>query len=102
MPESLSSLEMSLLALDTPHIPGHVGTVDVFGGDADFDYEHLIGLIRDRIPFVPRYRMRVRTVPLALGPSVWVEDEDFDLTTFAAPRCRDPARWSSCGSSSAG
>ena len=80
MPESLSSLEMSLLALDTPHIPGHVGTVDVFGGDADFDYEHLIGLIRDRIPFVPRYRMRVRTVPLALGPSVWVEDEDFDLT----------------------
>ncbi|MGO1971499.1 MAG: WS/DGAT/MGAT family O-acyltransferase [Propionibacteriaceae bacterium] len=80
MPDSLSSLEMSLLALDTLHTPGHTGTVDVFGGDADFDYEHLIGLIRDRIPFVPRYRMRVRTVPLALGPSVWVEDEDFDLT----------------------
>lgn len=80
MPESLTDLEMSLLALDTPHTPGHTGTVDVFEGDADFDYEHLIGLIRDRIPFVPRYRMRVRTIPFGLGSSMWVEDEDFDLT----------------------
>jgi diacylglycerol O-acyltransferase len=81
MPQRLTALEVSLLALDTAHTPGHVGTVDVFdpGGDG-FDYERLIGLIRDRIAFVPRYRQRVRSVPARLAGPVWVDDEDFDLT----------------------
>src|SRR5919107_693023 len=81
MPQRLTALEVSLLALDTAHTPGHVGTVDIFdpGGEA-FDYERLIGLIRDRIAYVPRYRQRVRGVPARLAGLVWVDDEDFDLT----------------------
>jgi diacylglycerol O-acyltransferase / wax synthase len=81
MPHRLTALEVSLLALDTAHTPGHVGTVDVFDpGGEGFDYERLIGLIRDRIAFVPRYRQRVRSVPIRLAGPVWVDDEDFDLT----------------------
>ncbi len=81
MPDRLTSLDMAMLALDTAHNPGHIGTVDIFdAGVDDFDYQRLVGLIRDRIAFVPRYRMRVRSVPVGLGSSVWVEDEDFDLT----------------------
>lgn len=81
MPERLTPLEVSLLALDTTHTPGHVGTVDVFdAGPEGFDYERLVGLIRERIAFVPRYRQRVRSVPARLAGPVWVDDEGFDLT----------------------
>ncbi len=81
MPQRLTPLEVSLLALDTAHTPGHVGTVDVFdAGPDDFDYERLIALIRERIAFVPRYRQRVRGIPAQLAGPVWVDDESFDLT----------------------
>ena len=81
MPQRLTALEVSLLALDTAHTPGHVGTVDIFdAGTESFDYERLIGLIRNRIAYVPRYRQRVRGVPARLAGPVWVDDENFDLT----------------------
>ena len=81
MPQRLTALEVSLLALDTAHTPSHVGTVDIFDpGSESFDYERLIGLIRDRIAYVPRYRQRVRGVPGRLAGPVWVDDENFDLT----------------------
>jgi diacylglycerol O-acyltransferase len=81
MPQRLTPLEVSLLALDTAHTPGHVGTVDVFdAGPDDFDYERLIALIRERIAFVPRYRQRVRGIPAQLAGPVWVDDESLDLT----------------------
>lgn len=71
-----------MLALDTAHHPGQVGTVEIFDPPAsgEFDYERLISLIRQRISFVPRYRMRVRLVPGGLAAPLWVEDEGFDLT----------------------
>ena len=81
MPQRLTPLEVSLLALDTVRTPGHVGTVDIFdAGPEGFDYERLVGLIADRIAFVPRYRQRVRGVPARLAGPVWVDDEHFDLT----------------------
>lgn len=80
MPDRLSAREVTLLAGDTLHTPAHVGTLDLFEASADFDHAALVSLIRDRLDFVPRYRMRVRTVPGALAAPVWVEDEDFDLT----------------------
>jgi len=81
MPQRLTPLEVSLLALDTAHTPGHVGTVDIFDAGPDgFDYERLIALIRERIAFVPRYRQRVRGIPAQLAGPVWVDDENFDLT----------------------
>jgi diacylglycerol O-acyltransferase / wax synthase len=81
MPQRLTPLEVSLLALDTAHAPAHVGTVDIFdAGPEGFDYERLIALIRERIAFVPRYRQRVRGIPAQLAGPVWVDDENFDLT----------------------
>jgi diacylglycerol O-acyltransferase / wax synthase len=81
MPQRLTPLEVSLLALDTAHTPGHVGTVDIFDpGPEGFDYERLIALIHERLAFVPRYRQRVRGIPARLAAPVWVDDENFDLT----------------------
>ena len=61
MPPRLTPLEVSLLALDTAHTPV-MWARSTFStpGPEGFEYERLIGLIRERIPFVPRYRQRVR------------------------------------------
>ena len=81
MPQRLTPLEVSLLALDTAHTPSHVGTVHIFDPGADgFDYERLVALIHERLAFVPRYRQRVRGIPARLAGPVWVDDENFDLT----------------------
>jgi diacylglycerol O-acyltransferase len=81
MPQRLTPLEVSMLALDTTRTPAHVTTTDIFDPGVDgFDYERLIALIRDRIEYVPRYRQRVRSVPARLAGPVWVDDENFDLT----------------------
>jgi diacylglycerol O-acyltransferase / wax synthase len=81
MPQRLTPLEVSLLALDTAHTPGHVGTVHIFDPGPDgFEYERLIALIHERLAFVPRYRQRVRVIPARLAAPVWVDDEKFDLT----------------------
>lgn len=81
MPQRLTPLDVSVLALETGHNPAHVGTVDVFEtGPEGFDYERLIALIRQRLAYVPRYRQRIREVPGRLAGPVWVDDENFDLT----------------------
>ncbi len=81
MPQRLTPLEVSLLVLDTAHTPAQIGTVDIFdAGPGGWDYERFLGLIRERISYVPRYRQRVRGVPARLAGPVWVDDENFDLT----------------------
>ena len=81
MPERLTALEQTTLALDTARTPAIVGTVDIFEPGTDgFDYERLIGLIRDRIRYVPRYRQRILGVPGRLADPIWTDDADFDLT----------------------
>ena len=80
MPTRLTPREMSLLALDTQHTPAHVSAVDIFTLPDDFDFDRLVTIIEDRLAYVPRYRMRLRSVPGALAAPVWVEDGDFDLS----------------------
>ncbi len=59
----------------------HVGSVMVFEPpEGGFDYERLVGLVTDRIAYVPRYRQRIRRPGAGLIPPVWVDDEDFDVT----------------------
>ncbi|MGI3782278.1 MAG: wax ester/triacylglycerol synthase family O-acyltransferase [Janthinobacterium lividum] len=96
MPQRLTPLEVALLALDTTRTPGHVGTVTVLEPDpagSGFDDE-LRALIAARLPFVPRYRQRVVSVPGRLAAPVWIDDDDFDLSshvrTTALPRPGTP------------
>ncbi|MGI3781028.1 MAG: wax ester/triacylglycerol synthase family O-acyltransferase [Janthinobacterium lividum] len=88
MPQRLTPLEVSLLALDTSHTPGHVGTVTVLEpdpGSGGLDHETLGALVESRLPYVPRYRQRVVSVPGRLAAPVWVDDEDFDLSFHVRP-----------------
>ena len=55
-----------------------IASIAVFHGPAPA-HEEVLALIADRLPSVPRYRQKLRTVPLRLGRPVWADDPDFDL-----------------------
>lgn len=58
--------------------PMHVGSVSVFEGPAP-SYGDLVRLLLGKLPLVPRYRQRVRPVPLHVGRPVWVDDDHFQI-----------------------
>jgi WS/DGAT/MGAT family acyltransferase len=55
-----------------------IASIAVFEGPAPA-HDEVMALIAERLPFVPRYRQKLRAVPFRLGPPVWVDDQDFDL-----------------------
>jgi diacylglycerol O-acyltransferase / wax synthase len=81
MSEWLRSDDLSLLVGESASTPMHNATLEIFTPPKQgFDYDRLVGLIADRIAFVPRYRQRIRPVPGRLGRPMWVDEDDFDLT----------------------
>src|SRR6202171_6319718 len=58
--------------------PMHIGNVSVFEGPAP-TYGDLVRTVAANLPLVPRYRQRVRFVPLELGRPVWVDDAHFQI-----------------------
>jgi len=56
-----------------------IASIAVLEGPAPSQQE-MLALVADRLPLVPRYRQRLRTVPFRLGRPVWVDDPDFDLS----------------------
>ncbi|RNI23204.1 WS/DGAT/MGAT family O-acyltransferase [Flexivirga caeni] len=81
MADRLSALDASFFYLQDRSTPMHVGSVLIFeptGGG--FDYEQLVGLVSNRIAFVPRYRQKVRQLPARLLPPMWVDDDEFDVS----------------------
>jgi diacylglycerol O-acyltransferase / wax synthase len=80
MSERLRSRDLALLAEESATVPMHNATVEIFDpGESGFDHDRLVGLIRDRISFVPRYRQRLQSVPGRLANPVWVDDTHFDI-----------------------
>lgn len=71
-----------------------IGSVTVFRGPVP-PFEEFRQAIRGRLPLLPRYRQKLRTVPFDLGPPAWVDDPDFDLgwhirnTALPAPGGRE-------------
>ena len=81
MPSRMSAIDASFLFMEDASTPMHAGGVAIFRPPArGFEHETLVRLIRQRLPFVPRYRQRVREVPFGVARPVWVDDEDFDVT----------------------
>lgn len=78
--ESMTPLDAAFLALEDadPHAGLHIGSVGIFEGPAPAHDDVLHGFER-KLHLIPRYRQRVRTVPLSLGTPVWVDDDEFDV-----------------------
>jgi diacylglycerol O-acyltransferase / wax synthase len=76
--QTMSPLDASFLHIEDAVTHMHIGSVGIFDGPAPPP-----GAVREeiagRLPLVPRYRQKVRFVPLALGRPVWVEDPHFNI-----------------------
>ena len=80
IPERLSALDASFLAIESPLAPMHVGWVASFDPPADgpTTAEELIAHIAARMEGAHRYRQKLADVPLGVHDPVWVDDRDFD------------------------
>ncbi len=74
----MSPMDASFLHIEGPNNPMHIGGVSIFEGPAP-PFERLEEMVRGKLGAVPRYRQKVRFVPLGLGRPVWVEDPHFNL-----------------------
>src|SRR6266540_252191 len=64
--ERMSALDAGFFFMEHDNVPMHVGSVAVFEGPPPA-YGDVVRLLVSKLPQVPRYRQRVRTVPLHLG-----------------------------------
>ncbi len=60
------------------HTSMAIASIATFEGPAP-SYDEFLAFLAGRLPLVPRYRQKLRTVPFRLGRPVWVEDPNFDL-----------------------
>jgi diacylglycerol O-acyltransferase / wax synthase len=76
--ERLSGLDTSFLNLETGPVHMHVASTTIFEGPAPSE-EELRDHIDSRLHLVPRFRQKLRFVPLGQGRPVWVDDPHFNL-----------------------
>jgi WS/DGAT/MGAT family acyltransferase len=55
-----------------------IGSLAIFEGPPP-PFEEFVRSVEARLPLIPRYRQKLRTVPLDLAPPGWVDDPDFDV-----------------------
>jgi diacylglycerol O-acyltransferase / wax synthase len=76
--DRLTALDSSFLHLEDAASHMHVASVTIFEGPPP-TYEELLNHIEGRLSLVPRYRQKLRLVPLNQGRPVWVDDPHFNL-----------------------
>jgi diacylglycerol O-acyltransferase / wax synthase len=76
--QTMSPLDASFLHVEDAVTHMHIGSVGIFEGPAPGPGE-VRPAIAARLALVPRYRQKVRFVPLALGRPAWVDDPHFNL-----------------------
>ena len=77
--EWMSAIDSSFLHIENDTTPMHIGGVSIFAGPPP-PFEQLREMIAGKMELVPRYRQKVRFVPLAAGPPVWIDDPHFSLS----------------------
>jgi diacylglycerol O-acyltransferase / wax synthase len=76
--EWMSPVDSSFLHIENDNTPMHIGAVSIFAGPPP-PFEDLRAMVAGKLGLVPRYRQKVRSVPLAVGPPVWIDDPHFSL-----------------------
>ena len=80
--QQLSGLDAAFLAMETPSVYGHVGSVcvlDPSSAPEPLTLERLTEIVESRLHLVPPFRRRLVNVPLGLDQPYWIEDPDFDI-----------------------
>jgi diacylglycerol O-acyltransferase len=76
--QTMSPLDASFLHIEDAVTHMHIGSVGLFEGPPPGP-EEVKATVAAHLPLVPRYRQKVRFVPLALGRPAWVDDPYFNL-----------------------
>ncbi|HEY1451693.1 MAG TPA: wax ester/triacylglycerol synthase family O-acyltransferase [Solirubrobacteraceae bacterium] len=71
-------MDSSFLHIENDTTPMHIGGVSIFAGPPP-PFDQLRAMVAGKLALVPRYRQKVRSVPLAAGPPVWIEDPHFSI-----------------------
>jgi WS/DGAT/MGAT family acyltransferase len=74
----MSTLDSEFLYLEDGVVQMHIGSCAIFEGPAPAR-EEFVALTESKLPLVPRYRQKVREVPLGFGRPVWVDDPHFTM-----------------------
>jgi diacylglycerol O-acyltransferase len=76
--QRLSPLDASFLHIEDGSSPMHIASTAIFEGPPP-GLEAMLTMVASKLPLVPRYRQKVRFVPLELGRPMWVDDTHFNL-----------------------
>jgi diacylglycerol O-acyltransferase / wax synthase len=76
--ERLRLMDAQFLYMEDERSPMHIAGLCIFEGPPPAQ-EEVRRLFAAKLALVPRYRRRVRFLPLELGRPVWVDDPHFDL-----------------------
>src|SRR3954469_3560995 len=93
----MSPQDASFLHIEDAATHMHIGSVCLFEGPPP-GHDDMVRAVASKLPLVPRYRQKVRFVPLSLGRPVWVDDPHFVLdyhvrhTALPAPGGDDELR----------
>lgn len=78
----LSGIDATFLYLETPEMPMHVGSLNVFDLPAGYTgdwYEDVKKHIASRMHLAPLFQRKLALMPFELANPVWVDDDDVDL-----------------------
>lgn len=95
--EWMSALDSSFLHVENDTTPMHIGAVSIFEGPPPA-FVDVREMVAGKLGLVPRYRQKVRFVPLGAGPPVWIDDPHFSLdyhlrdTALPAPGTEEQLR----------
>lgn len=75
----MSAQDAMFLHVENDVTPMHIGGVSIFEGPPPA-FEELTAMVAGKLHHTPRYRQKVRFVPLGVAEPVWVDDRYFDLS----------------------
>ena len=76
--ERMSLLDASFLYVENDVTPMHIGGVAIFDGPPP-THEELVSRFAAKLHLVPRYRQKVRFLPMNIGLPMWVDDPHFNV-----------------------
>ena len=74
----MSPQDAMFLHVENDVTPMHIGGVSIFEGPPP-PFEELRAMVEGKLDLTPRYRQKVRFVPLGMSEPVWVDDPHFNI-----------------------
>ncbi|HUJ33742.1 MAG TPA: wax ester/triacylglycerol synthase domain-containing protein, partial [Solirubrobacteraceae bacterium] len=74
----MSAQDATFLHVENDATPMHIGGVSIFERPPP-SFDELSDMVEGKLHHTPRYRQKVRFVPLGVSEPMWVDDPYFDV-----------------------